>query len=178
MMVIKKWIKMEGGIVAINPSPEQQACAVLKEYGFERSMPVPIEEICNKLGIQVLQARFKDDNISGMIRRAGNGHAIIYVNRNHSLARQRFTTAHELGHFLLHLKNTDKEGLIERGDIQERYRRDGDHSPEEREANRFAAALLMPDSVIREVGDVYPVDILAQFLAVSPEVLEIRLKNA
>ncbi|AEW04193.1 protein of unknown function DUF955 [Sulfobacillus acidophilus DSM 10332] len=100
-------------------SPEQTASAILKSLGCGQPIPVPLGDLCTKLGIDVLQARFKDDNISGMIRRMDDGHAIIYVNRNQSPARQRFTTAHELGHFLLHLRSTDKEGLIERGDIQE-----------------------------------------------------------
>jgi len=171
------WTRM-GNVIAIGRmAPEQLAHLVLAKYDHQHSIPVPIEEICREYNVSVFRMEFDDETVSGMIRRTENG-ASIYVNAKDTPELQRFTTAHELGHFLLHLDGTNRRGLIEHGDIQERYRRDGDHSPEERAANRFAAAVLMPDPVIQELGDIYPVESLAQFLAVSHEALKIRLRNA
>lgn len=102
MIRTKPWTRV-GNIVELKLAPERLAQKVFKEYGFERKMPVPFEDLCGKHGIVVRQAHFEDEDISGMIRRGNDGRAAIYVNEKHALTRQRFTTAHELGHFLMHL---------------------------------------------------------------------------
>jgi Zn-dependent peptidase ImmA (M78 family) len=57
----------------------------------------------------------------------------IYLNRAKPLGRQRFTAAHELGHHLLgHVDELDVDVMAEQ------------QSQEERDANRFAAELLVP----------------------------------
>jgi Zn-dependent peptidase ImmA (M78 family) len=61
------------------------------------------------------------------------GSVVVWVNSANAPTRQRFTIAHELGHALLH-----EEGVF----------RDAAFAPagnrEERDANDFAAALLIP----------------------------------
>ncbi|PCJ17838.1 MAG: hypothetical protein COB02_12275 [Candidatus Cloacimonadota bacterium] len=75
--------------------------------------------------------------------------------------RNRFTLAHELGHFILHSKS---------GQIKIHARRYGT-SQIEKEANRFAAELLMPkneleelfnqDKSVCELADIFDVSIVA-----------------
>ena len=65
-----------------------------------------------------------------------------------TLGRQRFTAVHELGHAVLHRGRMGRyiadEKIFEEAD---------DENPMEREANRFAAELLMPEEVCRARGE-------------------------
>lgn len=73
---------------------------------------------------------------------------LAFVNAADILPRRRFTAAHELGHAVLH---RDKmSGFIADATISET---DDGTSEMEREANRFAAELLMPEEVIRARAD-------------------------
>jgi Zn-dependent peptidase ImmA (M78 family) len=71
---------------------------------------------------------------------------IVFVNsdENNPISRRRFTAAHELGHFLLHRDRMTGGRWI--GDTKETIREAGDAEAAamEREANRFAAEILMP----------------------------------
>jgi Zn-dependent peptidase ImmA (M78 family) len=74
---------------------------------------------------------------------------VIGVNPAHHLNRQRFTIAHELGHYFLH------EGLEEHVDQNFRVEwRNADTSRavnwQKIQANRFAAELLMPTSFLED----------------------------
>jgi Zn-dependent peptidase ImmA (M78 family) len=110
------------------------------------------------------------------------GRALIIINKDHPENRQRFTSAHELGHFVLKHKGrffVDKGTVIYRdnqsstGEIEE-----------ERDANKFAAELLMPEKFIRRdvkkpinVGDVRDIDKLAKKYKVSVQAMTYRLTN-
>src|SRR5262249_2064651 len=62
--------------------------------------PVPVDQLAKKLGI-LLCPLPADDEISGAIVRKDE-RVIIAVNPTHHGNRQRFTIAHELGHFFFH----------------------------------------------------------------------------
>lgn len=144
--------------------------------------PINVEKIAQKLKLKVLYQSLKGD-LSGCIIREDD-HAVIGVNSFHSETRQRFTIAHELGHFLLH------EGEEVFVDHSFRInRRDGisktTQKPEEIEANIFAAQLLMPKRLlIKELSD-GELDLtdddqiakLAQKYKVSQQALSYRLAN-
>lgn len=112
---------------------EEKAEEVLESFGI-RTVPIPIEEVATKCNIQIGRAPSKD--FSGLLIRK-DGYALIGVNSSESLVRQRFTVAHELGHFFLH---PNKNTFIDYRDNKERAER----TPKEVQANMFAAALLMP----------------------------------
>ena len=110
--------------------------------------------------------------------------AYVSSDRENPLARRRFTAAHELGHAVLH---RDRMGRY-RADVQivEGAEEGGDEL--EREANRFAAELLMPAEVIRaRAEDMHkehgcsPRSILEYRLAaellVSQQAIRFRLKS-
>lgn len=66
------------------------------------------------------------------------GRNIIFYNDNHVLARQLWSIAHELGHYLFgHTKNLDRDDPL--------------YEKQELEANCFAAQLFMPEQLIREM---------------------------
>lgn len=75
-------------------------------------------------------------------RARGNGWGIAYAKGIRSEGRRRFTIAHEFGHFLLHRKVSPAGGFQCRQEDMAAW--DHDWSPQEVEANRFAAGLLMP----------------------------------
>lgn len=125
------------------------------------------------------------DEVSGLLYRR-NGTALIVINENHGHHRQRFTIAHEIGHAELHDADTYLDGLATL-----RFR-DGKSATgtdaEEREANGFAAALLMPADWVRArfIGLVtghQPLDegtaalMLANQFDVSEQAMRFRLVN-
>lgn len=92
-----------------------------------------------------------------------------------SLERQRFTIAHELGHFILH-RNLQQEFNCDKQSI---YTGIEGLRQIEREADDFAGNLLMPGDLLRESIAQQPVDLhllsaLAQRFQVSFEALCIR----
>ena len=70
------------------------------------------------------------------------------MRRDEPPARRRFTIAHEIGHHLLH---SDGATVMCRPiDVGQA---DDTNRAREREANRFAAELLMPEALLREYAD-------------------------
>lgn len=67
----------------------------------------------------------------------------ISINKLHNKKRQRFTLAHELGHYILHKeKNSEfKDAVFFRNETMD---------PMEYNANEFAGELLMPEKILRD----------------------------
>lgn len=146
---------------------------------FRSTIPVDVEGLALALGIRV-STPFLPDNVSGMICKTSSGDYEISVNARHRETRQRFTIAHELGHYVLH------RSLIGDGNIDDAaYRSDGSVKNnrigprEEQEANQFAANLLMPMEAIRRFWDRAHGDAgqLARMFNVSEGAMKIRLKS-
>lgn len=131
-------------------SPRTEADEARKRLG-SNSIPVDVEALCKKLGIEVfsvnmnkLEAQANGLQISGLIFKEVDEEKeeesfTIYVNENEPYLRERFTIAHELGHYFLHMKDSD---------VIASFR--SDQSPRETEANSFAAELLMPRDEVRK----------------------------
>ena len=114
---------------------------------------VPIKEIAKKLLIEVIPY-FVGDNVSGILISKGDNATIGY-NPNDPDVRQRFTIAHELGHYILHRKEkiTSEQLFVDR-DFIVKYRSTSKYTDsellQEQQANAFAAAILMPERLIRK----------------------------
>lgn len=159
--------------------------ALLRSYRIE-SPPVPVERIAKGEGLAVRKQRNADSEISGFLYRSST-RSIVGVNLSHAPVRQRFTVAHELGHFLLHAGSSD-EVHVDRG-FDVKFRDDLSSQgtdPEEREANLFAAELLMPrrflEENLAEAGELDLVDDefvqdLAKNYGVSVQAMLFRLTN-
>ena len=107
--------------------------------------PVDVERVARSLNVLVKRTPSEDD-ISGFILRQPGGQAIIGVNTLHHPNRQRFTIAHEIGHFVLHRHD---EVHVDRALIKLRDRASSKgEDPEEVEANGFAAELLIPEDFL------------------------------
>jgi Zn-dependent peptidase ImmA (M78 family) len=111
----------------------QSAADVIRERGIS-TPPVDVIAIAEAYGIRVKEVDGAEWDGAVDMGRPGEP-PTIYVNSSSSATRQRFTIAHELGHFFLH------------GDRQRAFRdtfsSQGLHL-HEIEANRFSAELLMP----------------------------------
>ena len=115
------------------------------------TIPIPVEDIAEHfLGYSIditNEGLFSDPNFLGGIDFEQN---LIYVNasvEDHD-GRYAFTVAHEIGHHVLHREAylNDKE----QGKREILCRDSGEKPQIEIEADRFAAALLMPSSVVLE----------------------------
>ena len=112
---------------------------------------------------------------NGMIEKTDKG-ITIYVCPDDTLERQRFTIAHELGHFMCgHL--TENKTMFRDGNKE--YSKDN-YDIQEYEANNYAAELLMPshkiDFLINNEG-LNTIDSLAEALVVSYTAMLYMLKN-
>src|SRR5438034_7962595 len=102
--------------------------------------PVNVEAIAAAIGIVIRKTPTEDD-VSGFLFKQG-GVSVIGVNALHHPNRQRFTIAHEIGHFMLdHFDQVHVDKAIVR--LRNEASSTGTFR-EEVEANRFAAELLMP----------------------------------
>jgi Zn-dependent peptidase ImmA (M78 family) len=145
--------------------------------------PVPVERIAKAHGARIFYQSLEDD-VSGFLYR-DKANAVIGVNTHHAPVRQKFTTAHELGHLLLH----DQEQLHVDHGFRVRLRDDVSSQgtdEAEREANLFAASLLMPTEFLEaDLASEEYVDLLddgllydlARKYGVSTQALVNRLKN-
>jgi Zn-dependent peptidase ImmA (M78 family) len=148
-----------------------------------KGAPVPVEKIAKAHGVRIFYQSL-DNDMSGFLYR-DKAQAVIGVNTHHAPVRQNFTTAHELGHLLLH----DQEQLHVDHGFHVRLRDDMSSQgtdEAEREANFFGASLLMPKEFIEAdlAGEDY-FDLLddgflqnlARKYGVSAQALVNRLKN-
>ena len=141
-----------------------------------RQIPVPVLDIAKNKRIDVKEYGFQDnESISGVLLQIDDGSWGILINENHTPKRQRFTIAHEIGHFLLH------EKPVIDNDIRAYYRAPLDEStnPEwEQEANLFAANLLMPEREVKDIYEEYEsIEDTARFFGVSISAMAYRLEN-
>lgn len=124
------------------------AKALLVQLGIDQA-PIDPVLIAEKLGVLVVPQDMPDD-VSGMLMRRED-EQVIGVNQQHHERRQRFTVAHELGHLRLHRGRPlilDTDTRVNFRDTVSSMATDR----EEMEANRFAAALLAPEAMVRRAA--------------------------
>jgi hypothetical protein len=143
---------------------------------YHSHAPVNVLGLAKELGLNVWGMNSLPSNISGKIFRdpanGGSSGFSIAVNSTEAPVRQRFTIAHEIAHFLLH------RAQLENGDlIDDTMYRSGLSSAEEAAANKMAAHILMPFSLINSLVSAGITDVseLAGRLQVSQTAMRIRL---
>lgn len=135
---------------------EQRAREELERMGLYR-LPVNPIQVANRLGISVKYAQFPDGVTTGMVAVKG-GSGTIFAAKLDSPYQLRYTIAHELGHYFLHLMegNVIKDGEARDRLINIFLKREPTVGPisedlmREIQANWFATELLMPMEFIRE----------------------------
>ena len=142
---------------------------VVLEENFVTKPPVNPVLLANKAGLKVVGVDFEDKNISGYVNFQDK---TIYIANSDPINRQTFTIAHELGHWFLHkdMTNTDDIPVLYRNGLL-----DNNTDPLEKEANTFAANLLVPTELLNKYKDDYSVVELAKIFNVSQSVIGFRL---
>lgn len=139
--------------------------------------PVQTIAIAEALGVLVYHVTGWPDDLSGQIKKAANKEEdggsgyVIFVNATHHKNRRRFTTAHEIAHYILH-NNLIGDGIADDGLYRSRL-----GGPVETQANKLAADILMPWPLInRAIAQGHDtVDGLAKLFEVSPSSMAIRI---
>jgi Zn-dependent peptidase ImmA (M78 family) len=173
----------------VNSRIEETATRVLRKCKVSTT-PVNILRVAQSLGAKVAFEPFGEE-LSGMLVRKED-QVIIGVNSRHPNTRQRFTIAHELGHWQLGHEGElflDKTLRSKSVSVKKRDQRAAAGSDrEEIQANAFAAAILMPEQMLiaavekrLQGDDEYEIDRLVGELAnefeVSSQAMEHRLTN-
>ena len=161
---------------------ESLALQVLRDFG-ETDLPVDVIQVAFSLGLPVYDAQFEDSGISGAIQKSTDG-GKIWVNQFDSVVRQRFTIAHEIGHWVLHMVPGDAwsepQNLVDVELVEWRNNTAWSGSDKEREANQFAAAFLMPLPFLDALQLAHPewsTNRLANYCRVSISAMSIRLER-
>ncbi len=110
---------------------------------FSPESVTDVYDICDKIGIEIFEEDLKADAYLKCIK-AKN---YIFLKKTLDEKRKRFTLAHELGHLFLPWHSELMFGC----DISELD--DYVYKPKEREANMFAAELLMPEEQFKKEYD-------------------------
>lgn len=151
--------------------PVRQARAALDQY-WNRQIPVDPAQIAQAAGAKVYADQdmlFQD--LSGCFD-IENGTPTIRFNPGDAPVRQRFTIAHELGHMFLQHGHSFRDNANNYNS--------GTALLRERDANSFAAELLMPKEVLDWLlfkENITDVQELARLLNVSGAAMHYRLKN-
>lgn len=133
--------------------------------------PVDPEAIAEAEGIDVLYVDFGSvkNEISGLYDFESRK---IYVNKDIPDNRKTFTIAHELAHALMHQDYATSANYR----ALPRSNNHDDKPDEEREADVFAACLLVPKEMLRSYQNYASVPELAKMFAVSDSVVAIQNK--
>jgi len=142
-----------------------------------------LEEILDVLSIEKVEGELSGemkkafealgrDDVSGFLMKENETYT-IFVNMNEPIYRQRFTIAHEIGHFIL--KHLEGEEISI--SFRDEHSKTGS-DPKEVAANSFASELLMPREIVEHLfmmsGSVSSV---AKEMGVSAMSAEFRLRK-
>ncbi len=118
---------------------EEEATQIRHDYNFG-DYAIDLFKLGENLGIEIKTESKKASGISGALIRDGNNFLIYYSSSINNIQYQRFSIAHEFGHYFLpeHPENILKNGA--------HYSNAGTGSKNlyEREADYFSTCLLMP----------------------------------
>lgn len=157
---------------------------LLNEYKTKNNIeiPVPIVKIINDAGFSIFKQDLPIDMggyivISDDVEEKFGNDKIIVVNENEKTSRQRFSLAHEFGHYLL---DPDARNVAEYYDA---FERDDNKTVLEKMIDRFAAELLIPadefkkryNAVKNDYSDTYDLfKELARYFDVPPIAIQKR----
>lgn len=144
-------LKTSYGKEYTNEEVDSIAKRILLEFGIDsEDCATPIVKIAKAFGFKTYRKTLDDGksgdiSINGETKERYGYEKVIFVQKEDELYQQRFVVAHELAHYLFdYLGNPEYEnGLL----FTDTYMKDHHDSEHEQRANRFAAAILMPEEV-------------------------------
>lgn len=174
---------------------ETRAARMLRRYGRETGQQVTPPVDVSLIGEMLCDLRWEYD----LIEEEGEATlAALYpesqvVTLNELFADRfeevsgfdRFTKGHEIGHWILHVDDPERGSppLDEGADGERVFCRDGSADWTERQADWFAAGLLMPEPAIRKAAARYErmswstITELSEDFNVSKEAMKVRLQR-
>lgn len=144
----------------------KQADALLREFADESGFVDPYV-VCEALGISVWTTELPP-TVSGMILKEKKEDAEILIASQEPEPRQRFTLAHELGHFI------ERTNLSRDPEFSFRDSRSTKYTLHEFFADEFAGALLMPNPQFSRDAERMNDVALAKKYRVSPAAVKKR----
>lgn len=151
--------------------PVKSARNLLSKY-WKGGLPIDPKKIAALEGLKVEACpSFSSKNLSGELIPDGDS-ALIRYNPTDSAKRQRFTIAHELGHYVLGHGHAFRDPSSH---FSMSY-----YDPREVDANQFAAEILMPElavNVLVKQRKIRDVNELARIFDVSVNAMSYRLKK-
>ncbi|WPV67512.1 ImmA/IrrE family metallo-endopeptidase [Chitinophaga sp. LS1] len=169
-----------------NAAINSKATEIILQFG-KMEAPIRVDDIARAMGLKVVAFPLEGD-VSGLLLIEADGATIGY-NQNEARVRRRYTVAHELGHYCLgHTQEGTPSVFVDKG-YRVYFRRPGQDEPSaarrEREANYFAACLLMPEQLlVPEVdklefdpGNEDAIKHLAKMFDVSATAMSYRIQN-
>lgn len=155
-------------------SVERLAESVATQLGYEHHGHIKkaVEALGGRIVYQDFEGLYESD--SGSLEVYGPGNLEIRISTNTSVKRDRFTIAHEIGHYVLHFLYQNAQGRNLASLVATRYGSD----KAEWEANWFAASFLMPQDKFRDAFEELGGDIgeVADKFGVSTTAAQIRAK--
>lgn len=145
---------------------------IIEKY-WNRSIPVDVEDVAKKIGVDVqyLPQLIGGEDISGRFDIINNTPTCTIRNTD-PIQRQRFTLAHEIGHFVL----GHGGGFMDNAASFNFYNLD----KRETDANHFAIELIIPELAVNYAFDkqnINSIEELAKLFNVSPSAMGYRLKQ-
>jgi len=142
---------------------------LLKDSGC-KGTPVMLKDIIsylkNESGLECAPLELSDATSGFLVE--DEGVSGIAYNKDHHVHRQRFSVAHEIGHFMLSHNNQRKNDI----------NRDESNSTHEKEANAFATELLMPlEFLKKDLRMPIDIDELAKKYWVSKDAMSWRIQD-
>ncbi|HJQ08374.1 MAG TPA: ImmA/IrrE family metallo-endopeptidase [Candidatus Saccharimonadales bacterium] len=148
--------------------------SIREKHGVHKP-PVNVFDIAANEEIDVVYFSPPDDakDVSGLLVKEEKR---VYLNADEPMERRAFTLAHELAHYFLEHEPSEY-GVYRRSSLYL-----SEKSLTEREADRFAAELLMPQEFVTELMKKYSLtardtDVLAKMFVVSQVAMDRRLKE-
>jgi len=126
---------------------EQIASKVIEDQNIS-ALPIDPFQIAYNKNIMLEKKPGLSGGVSGMLIRHGEEYAIGYRDDIENEGYKRFSVAHELGHYFL---PEHPERVFNNNDIHNSRAGFNSGDKYELEADRFAAALLMPENIINKV---------------------------
>jgi Zn-dependent peptidase ImmA (M78 family) len=101
--------------------------------------------IADKKNIDVTSKNLEGNKFSGCLMRGGSQFGIIYDDSKCNEGYENFTVAHELGHY--HINGHMSSFALDEDNVHHSSLIYESNDPKEKEANHFAASLLMPEEI-------------------------------
>ena len=125
---------------------QQQAVKIQEGYQIKK-LPIDPKLIAQKANIQVEPKVDCEEGVSGMLVRSGEKYLIVYATYLGNPGFENFSIAHELGHYFL---EGHPEQIFLNGDIHKSIANFASDNEIERQADIFAASLLMPENLFKD----------------------------